>query len=195
MILSALDWICRTSALMTAACWCACFPSGPAHRCPCTGTTRHCPGRPRTWRHTVSTQGQRTREDAAHPPDSATDWAPMLDWPAIPATCGKWAPHWRHARRSSHDSPTRTPRPRSGSALAGMGPKWSAGIVTKIRPLDAFALPPRTARSVTNASSGRCDSRRPATVSARAQQGGQRYAPRYSPAPWRPPLSLAAPRA
>jgi len=36
-----------------------------------------------------------------------------------------------------------------------MGPKWSDGTVTKIRPLAALASPPRTARSVTNASSGR----------------------------------------
>jgi len=95
------------------------------------------------------------RNARAHPPDSATDCAPWLDWPAMPATCGKCAPHWRHSSRSAHASPTSTPRLREGSADAGMGPKWSCGTVTKMRPLDAFALPARTARSVTKASSGR----------------------------------------
>ena len=45
----------------------------------------------------------------AHPPDSTTDWAPTLDWPAMPATCGKWVPHCRQSMRSFHHSPTRTP--------------------------------------------------------------------------------------
>ena len=73
----------------------------------------------------------------------------------MPATCGKWAPHWRHSSRSPQESPTRTPSLRTGSQSAVMGPKWSSGVVTKMRPLAALALPARTARSVVNASSGR----------------------------------------
>ena len=45
-------------------------------------------------------------------------------------------------------------RPR-GSASGGMGPKWSPGTVTMMRPEAALARPARTARSVVNASSGR----------------------------------------
>jgi len=45
-------------------------------------------------------------------------------------------------------------RPR-GSASGGMGPKWSPGTVTMMRPDAALARPARTARSVVNASSGR----------------------------------------
>lgn len=45
-------------------------------------------------------------------------------------------------------------RPR-GSASGGMGPKWSLGTVTMMRPLAALARPARTARSVVKASSGR----------------------------------------
>ena len=43
----------------------------------------------------------------------------------------------------------------TGSYSAVIGPKWSRGMVTKMRPLAALALPARTARSVVNASSGR----------------------------------------
>ena len=42
-----------------------------------------------------------------------------------------------------------------GSASGGMGPKWSPGTVTMMRPDAAFARPARTARSVVKASSGR----------------------------------------
>lgn len=39
-----------------------------------------------------------------------------------------------------------------------MGPKWSLGTLTMMRPLAAFARPARTARSVVKASSGRSSS-------------------------------------
>ena len=42
-----------------------------------------------------------------------------------------------------------------GSASGGMGPKWSPGMVTMMRPDAALARPARTALSVVNASSGR----------------------------------------
>ena len=42
-----------------------------------------------------------------------------------------------------------------GSASGGMGPKWSPGTVTMMRPDAALARPARTALSVVNASSGR----------------------------------------
>jgi hypothetical protein len=35
--------------------------------------------------------------------------APRLLWPAMPATCGKCAPHWRQSSLSFHQSPTCTP--------------------------------------------------------------------------------------
>jgi hypothetical protein len=54
--------------------------------------------------------------------------------------------------RAPAPSPLTSPR---GSASAGMGPKWSLGMFTMIRPLDALARPARTARSVVKASSGR----------------------------------------
>lgn len=44
--------------------------------------------------------------------------------------------------------------PRSGSNSGPMGPKWSPGQVTRMRPLAALARPARTARSVVKASSG-----------------------------------------
>ena len=45
----------------------------------------------------------------AHPPERTTDWAPCPDCPAMPATCGKCAPHWRQSSRSFQYSPTLTP--------------------------------------------------------------------------------------
>jgi hypothetical protein len=115
----------------------------------------------------------------------------------MPATCGRWAPHWRQSMRSFHHSPTRTPcsqmqhvyicsdtwsephaaqpgktaklhsaRAESelcsnlykmnahriiiqhtvprGSCSGGIGPKWSCGVVTMMRPLAALARPERT---------------------------------------------------
>ena len=39
-----------------------------------------------------------------------------------------------------------------GSYSAVIGPKWSPGHVTKMRPLEALAIPARCARSVVKAS-------------------------------------------
>ena len=76
---------------------------------------------------------------AAHPPDSTTDWAPMLDCPAMPATCGRWAPHWRQSMRSFHHSPTRTPcshmqhEPRQRLEQAPMRTDWQRDQVCMVR--------------------------------------------------------------
>lgn len=45
--------------------------------------------------------------------------------------------------------------PLTGSCSGRMGPKWSLGTLTMMRPLAALARPLRTARSVVNASAGR----------------------------------------
>eukprot|EP00955_Chlamydomonas_euryale_P069896 360622-Chlamydomonas_euryale.AAC.2 len=73
-----------------------------------------------------------------------------------------------HTHSNAHPSNTHTPMhmyahmrpcartwPRSGSCSAGIGPKWSLGMVTMMRPLAALARPARFACSVVNASSGR----------------------------------------
>ena len=62
--------------------------------------------RPRTTHGAFLHQGIR---HLTHPPDSTTDWAPTSDWPAMPATCGRCAPHCRQSMRSFHHSPTSTP--------------------------------------------------------------------------------------
>ena len=77
----------------------------------------------------------------------------LLVVPVLSAVFKIWHSTRSHTRLMSQEALRRTvPR---GSASAGMGPKWSAGVVIMIRPLAALARPDRTARSVVNASSGR----------------------------------------
>lgn len=153
-----------------------------------THPTIEATARPRWHRHNSSSSQQQptARFTHTHPPDSTTDCAPTLDWPAMPATWGKCAPHCRQSSRSFHHSPTRMPCVDSkqegrastavkhtrnslthpgaqivatqhadesrqaevpaagpqraqrtwprGSASAGMGPKWSLGMLTMMRP-------------------------------------------------------------
>ena len=101
----------------------ACCRSGRARRCRCTETTPPRPCRPHTcaaggdqlpaplWPQLRArgSRGRAQRRGRPHPPERTTDWAPWVDWPAMPATWGKCAPHWRQSRRSFQNSPTRIP--------------------------------------------------------------------------------------
>ncbi len=64
-------------------------------------------------------------------------------------------PQSGHAACSSRDHSCLIATWPRGSASGGMGPKWSPGTVTMMRPDAALARPARTALSVVKASSGR----------------------------------------
>ena len=90
-----------------------------AHHAATSGTREECTCRSRTLGLALCRAGLLSRPP--HPPDSTTDCAPTLVWPAMPATCGKWAPHCRQSSRSFHHSPTRTPCQVAGSVPSAAG--------------------------------------------------------------------------